>query len=758
MLAGCSPSGFDPVHRYGGSVRRDWRLFGVAATLLAGAVVVSQSEPSTAAASCAPSPSGAAELNQWFGSPGLGAVTGQEGYGGGDYPHAYALPDGRVLWLFQDLHFSNDNTLGATDAAHNAGLVQSGSCFTILGSRGGDYVGDSETFDSRRWFWPLDGEMGRDGRLWVFFVEMENPSGKGAGVGALPTGTWLARIDPSSLAVESFERAPDGGAGLFGWSVASDDRWSYLFGHCYRQFLTDAPSTAAFDPACMPHTYVARVPLGDFLAQPEYWTGSGWSIHGVPAPVLSRGHANPMSVQWFGDTWVSVTKIDDWWGASLIVDRASAPQGPWETVRTVNVVGDRKCDQCGNYGASLLPWLDAQGAMTVAMSNGAPFELWRANASLYRPTFYSFAVPAATAPLAAAAPPKFPVPAGDAGFSAVDPVRLVDTRNNGQPFPRLTAGDTVRLDLRDVAPPGTTAVALNLTTAHSDDGFVTVHACSSPRPETSNLNPSPNGVVTNSTIVPIGDGEVCFWSYGATDLVVDLNGWLSTSSDVGLEPVTARRLVDTRSGLGGSTRLAADQTIVVPVVPAGSPVTAVQLNLTAVQPGADGFVTAWPCGTPLPTVSNLNPAAGVTRPNLVNVRVGEDGTVCLYTKSETDLLVDLLAEYRPDAPARFAAIDPLRILDTRRDPRPAHAGQSVVVALGDAVAAQVNVTATNTAAPGFMTVYPCLAGPLPTASNLNFGAAESTANSALMRPGRGYGCVWASTTADVVVDVFGVWS
>jgi hypothetical protein len=82
----------------------------------------------------------------------------------------------------------------------------------------------------------------------------------------------------------------------------------------------------------------------------------------------------------------------------------------------------------------------------------------------------------------------------------------------------------------------------------------------------------------------------------------------------------------------------------------------------------------------------------------------------------------------------------------------------VVVALGNAIAAQVNVTATNTTAPGFMTVYPCLAGPLPTASNLNFGAAESTANSALMRPLRGYGCVWASATADVVVDVFGVWS
>ncbi|HEX4984270.1 MAG TPA: hypothetical protein VFV63_21385, partial [Ilumatobacteraceae bacterium] len=116
-------------------MRRDWWLFVVVATLLTGAVTVSRAEPATAAGGCAPSASSAGELNQWFASPGLGAMAGQEGYGGGDYPHAYALPDGRVLWLFQDLHFSNDETLGATEAAHNAGLVQSGGCFTILGSR-----------------------------------------------------------------------------------------------------------------------------------------------------------------------------------------------------------------------------------------------------------------------------------------------------------------------------------------------------------------------------------------------------------------------------------------------------------------------------------------------------------------------------------------------------------------------------------------------------------------------------------------------
>jgi len=732
---------------------------GVAAgCLVAGAVLVTSPPPVAASPACLPSVTGAAELNTHFASPGLGARPDQEGFGGGDYPRSYPLPDGRVLWLFQDLHFSNDETLGATNAAHNAGLIQSGQCFTILGGRGLDFAGGAPlTVHSRRWFWALDGEIGRDGKLWIFFAEMENPSGAGAGVGTVPTGTWLARIDPTSLVVESFERAPDSGARLYGWSVASDDRWSYLFAHCYRQFANGDGELAGFDASCMQHAYVARVPLGDFTATPEHWTGSGWSVDGTPMPISSRGVANPMSVQWFGDQWVSVTKLDDWWGSSLIIDAAPAPQGPWETVHTQHVSGDRRCSECGNYGASLLPWLDANAKMTVSLSNGAPFHLWRANAWLYRPSFYTFDVPISTVPLAATAPPGFPVPPGTAGLVAVDPLRLVDTRDPQQP-PRLSAEGTLRIDVGDLAPPGTTAVALNLTSVASDDGFIAAHACSSPRPATSNLNPAAGRVVTNAAIVPIGDGELCFYSHAATELLVDLNGWLTTTSDVGLHPVDTRRLVDTRSGLGGSTRLPAGATVAIPVVPVGSATTAVQLNLTAVEPRTDGFVTAWPCGTDRPTVSNLNPVAGVTRPNLVNVRVGDGGTVCLYTEQETDLLVDLLAEYRPGAPARFAAIDPVRVVDTRGGSRPTHAARSVVVALGRTVAVQANVTATNTAAPGFLTVYPCFTDPLPSTSNVNYAAAESTANSTSMRPGRGYGCVWASDPADVIVDVFGVWS
>src|SRR5688500_4166176 len=95
-----------------GAVIRRVAAWLAALTTFVGAIGVAgppNAEPVGASAmGCAPSPVGGDELNAAFSRPGLGARADQEGYGGGDYQHAYGLPDGRVLWLFQDLHFSND--------------------------------------------------------------------------------------------------------------------------------------------------------------------------------------------------------------------------------------------------------------------------------------------------------------------------------------------------------------------------------------------------------------------------------------------------------------------------------------------------------------------------------------------------------------------------------------------------------------------------------------------------------------------------
>ncbi len=722
--------------------------------------------PRRADAACARSGKlNASQLNAAFSQPGLGANGALEGFGGGDYQHAYPLPDGRVLWLFQDTYFSNDNDLNEplNNAAHNVGMVQDGTCFTILGGQGLDFVGNEQTIDSGRWFWPLDGEIGFDGKLWIYFVEMVNPAGTGANPGALPVRNWLAILDPVTLQQLHFAPAIASTPRLYGWSIASNDQYSYLYGHCYRQFLNPVVGPEQFDSNCMPYVYLARVPLGHFDVKPEYWNGTGWSPNANTAAAISgRGKANPMSVQWFGDVWVSVTKIDDWWGDVIYVDSAPAPEGPWTTVQTIPVAKDRKCQQgCGNYSAFLMPWLDSAGNMVIGLSNGADYALWLANGSLYRPTFYTAPVPSAVPGRSAASPPLFPQAVGTAGFVAVDPVRLIDTREPYQQFGRMSAGSVAELNLNSFGvPPGATAVALNLTADQpSVDGYVRVYPCSQPEPQTSNVNPIVGQAQTNGLVVPIGDGRLCLRTLTAVDIVIDLNGWLTTTSDVGLQPVAPRRLIDTRFGLGGSGRLRAQQTLEVPVVAAGSLATAVSLNITAVNPTRAGFVTAWPCGSSRPLVSNLNPQPGITQPNLVTVRVGAGGKVCLFTAHETDLVVDVLAEYQPGASARYAALPPQRLLDSRGQDSPRHQSNlSYILAMGNVVAAQVNLTATEAQGAGFLTGYRCLTDQWPGTSNVNYLPILASANSAILTSSRGYTCVFASSPTHLVLDIFGVWT
>ena len=68
---------------------------------------------------------------------------------------------------------------------------------------------------------------------------------------------------------------------------------------------------------------------------------------------------------------------------------------------------------------------------------------------------------------------------------------------------------------------------------------------------------------------------------------------------------------------------------------------AVTLNLAAVEPTDDGFLTLYPCGGERPFVASVNYMAGITHSNQVTVKIGDGGKVCLFTLRATDLVIDV---------------------------------------------------------------------------------------------------------------------
>ena len=102
------------------------------------------------------------------------------------------------------------------------------------------------------------------------------------------------------------------------------------------------------------------------------------------------------------------------------------------------------------------------------------------------------------------------------------------------------------------------------------------------------------------------------------------------------------------------------------------------MNVTSTGSLGGGFATVYPCGMPRPDTSNLNFAAGQTVANAVTSKVGAGGAVCIYSDAATHLIVDVNGYY--PSSANFGALDPARLLDSRRS-APAAAAEDAALLL-----------------------------------------------------------------------------
>lgn len=364
-----------------------------------------------------------------------------------------------------------------------------------------------------------------------------------------------------------------------------------------------------------------------------------------------------------------------------------------------------------------------------------------------------------------------------AALVPLTPVRIADTRV-GQPvaFPAdkqpQAGGTTLQVPVAGNfgVPADAAAVSLNVTVVGpSVSGYVTVYPCGTDKPLTSNVNFVANQVVPNAVLSGVGtDGKVCIFTSATTNLVVDLNGWLPQGA--GFSTTGPTRVADTRPPSQQPT-IPAGGTLEVPVagrfgVPAGA--AALSLNVTAVDPGAAGFLTVFPCGQARPNASSLNYAAGQTVPNAVISKVGTAGAICVFSQQTTNVIVDLNGWFAQ--PPSFNSLTPTRVADTRVGepvafPLPKQtltAGQTLEIPVtgqfgipSDAGAVSLNVTAVDPSAAGFLTVFPCGVA-RPNSSNVNYVAGQTVPNAVFIAIGTGGKvCVFTSQATNLVVDAGG---
>ena len=228
-----------------------------------------------------------------------------------------------------------------------------------------------------------------------------------------------------------------------------------------------------------------------------------------------------------------------------------------------------------------------------------------------------------------------------------------------------------------------------------------------------------------------------------------------------MEPVAPQRLVDTRPGAPQSLGVpqqrvgVAGLTVDVGAILGDDAVSAASVNLTAVNPGAAGFLSLLPgpCTGAIPATSSLNVEAGQDVAVSSIVRL-DDGRFCVFSDVDTDVVLDLQAVHH-ESGGTVTPIAPLRVFDSRSASQRVAAGndrQLIGIVPDFASAAVVNLTAVDASAAGYLSLSPC--GSPHQVSNLNFGPGAAIANSAVVPAGPdGDICVYASADTHVIIDV-----
>ena len=375
-------------------------------------------------------------------------------------------------------------------------------------------------------------------------------------------------------------------------------------------------------------------------------------------------------------------------------------------------------------------------------------------------------------------------------MSAITPKRVLETRvaegQIGFTGPKPQSGQVVTVHLGvagSVVPADATAVALNITVTNATvNGYVTAWPCEAERPRASNVNVVVGQTAANSAVIALGDSnDVCLFDHAGGDLIVDVTGYIGSTTPY--QPLVPYRALETRPAEGQfhyiGNKPVAGQIVRLPVTGWGfgssrtvSPfASAVVFNVTATNATADGYITVWSCAEPRPTASNLNVTLGGTVAHLVISSLSE-GSVCLYTQSGADLVVDILGAFAAESP--YVGTTPSRVLETRvadgqigyQGGTPAagqtvevdvlHSNLSVVAQTARAVV--INVTATNPAAPGFVTVWPC-GTPRPVSSSLNLSASDTQSNAIVVGLGAaGKVCIYTQSGTDLIADVNGIFA
>lgn len=272
-------------------------------------------------------------------------------------------------------------------------------------------------------------------------------------------------------------------------------------------------------------------------------------------------------------------------------------------------------------------------------------------------------------------------------YAPLAPARILESR----PFAATTVdgqywkiGERVANSVTELAvtgragvPADAVAAVLSVTAVGpKGSGAMKVYPCGTAVPGPSHLPLALSQTVATTVISALGSGgKVCFLPSVATNLVVDVQGYFAAGS--GFVPVKAAKLADTSTAATAAPtvdgqyaklgRRLANSTTAIAVAGRGgiaASAESVSLKITVSGPTANGYLNVYPCGRPVPFTAMLTYTTGATVTNTVLAKVGDLGSVCVYTSAPVNFVLDGHGYFSPGG-ASLLAQSPERVVDTR---------------------------------------------------------------------------------------------
>ena len=381
------------------------------------------------------------------------------------------------------------------------------------------------------------------------------------------------------------------------------------------------------------------------------------------------------------------------------------------------------------------------------------------------------------------------------------PIRLLETRA-GQPgcdapgAPIVAGIDRTQLARRTcdgiTIPSNALAITGNITPVPNAGGYLTLYPSNVSRPFVASSNFAPGEIVNNVFTVGLGtDGAFKIHASTTTEVVVDVTGYYAPPGAGGLyfHPLpTPIRLLETRVGqpgcdapaspIGGRTTRTQPGRVTCNSVTIPANAQALVGNATVVFPAAQGYITLFPGNASQPFVSNGNYVGGDIINTPFNVGLGTDGAFKIFSLATTDIVVDVLDYFSPDANdingaglLFYPLGTPVRLLDSRAGQPGCFTPQTPFVGATEytqqargtcasqtipmtALAVVGNVTTVNPLA-GYLTLWPSnVTRPLIATSNFNAGQIVNRHFTVGLGPDGAFK-LFASATTDLVFDLSG---